>query len=263
MHPFAYRLLAGSSRIALAPPNDDGFEIEDEEDEGLELDDDLDEDDQGEDDDLDEDDQGDAEDEPPPRSRGETRTAKLAREAKELREENERLKREDQARRAAPDNQQQQAQPRETQEQFNARIAQMDPLERVSYLTDLAARNTNAQLAQMQFTLADQTDKIGFDSFCASNAEARKLASEVDTRLADYRKGGVNIPRMDVLKHILGERALSNLGRSRNKAERQAEARREQQRGRPSASRGDVAREGRDTGGSKSARDKRVENMKI
>lgn len=260
MHPFAYRLMAGSSRATFAPQNDSGHEVDDD----LEADDELDPD---EDDELDPDEELDEELEPdeddaepePPRSRAETRTAKLARERNELRTRNEQLTRDLEAAQARPAAS---APAQETQEQFNARLAQMDPIDRVAYLAQLQAQNTNNQIANLQFQLADGQDKIEFQNFCSQNTQAQKLSTEVDKRLKDYRKQGMNIPRMDVLKHILGEKALDSLGRSRGRTQRAAEGRIDAQRGRPASGRSDTGRSG-DRGDSKSARDKRVENMKI
>ena len=261
------RYLFGSmNSMILRAPEDDGdnggFDDDDFDTEtDMDDPDDADPDDQ---DDADPDDQ-DQDDQDPPQqqrqpSRAETRAAKLARERNEERAKREAAERElNQLRQQAAQPQQ----PRETPEQFQARLAAMDPYERNEYLIRMNAQATAAQMQQMQFRLEDQTDKIGFASFCAQNPQAKKLEQEVETRLATYRQQGMNIPRLDVLKHVLGDRALSNLGRSKSRAERGAEARRDQQKGRPTGARGDAGRESRREQDSKAARYKRLENLKI
>lgn len=258
-----YRSMAFGPTVPHAPENDDGFEVDDE----LDQDDELDEDDPDEDEDPDEDDEDQGEDdqgdEPSQRQvRERTRNAKLSKERNEFRERTGRLERElnDLKARPAP----QTVQPQESQEQFQARLASMDPVERVAYLQDLQARSTNQQLQNMQFMLGDQTDKLGFDAYSSGNPVAKKLTQQVEDRLKDYRKQGINIPRMDVLKHLLGERALNNEGRSRNKAERGAAARREREASRPAGGRSDAAgREPRGAQDTPEAREKRLLGRQI
>lgn len=201
-------------------------------------------------------------DEPPQqRSRGESRQARLARENREVRERSERLERELadlKGRIERP-----QTGPQETPEQFNARLAQMDPVDRLAYLQQLSTQNTQQQIQALQFQLQDTSDKTQFDSFCANNKQARALSSDVETRLAEYRKQGINVSRMDVLKHVLGEKALANLDRSTNRARRAADERQSQQRARPVGSRSDAAPEGRRSSNDKAARDRRVEGYKL
>lgn len=242
-------------------PDDDDFDFEDEDElpPEDEQDDDLPEDEDDEPPVEDDDDEPPEDDEPRARSRGESRAAKLARERNELRETNARLERELNAR-AAPVSP---PAPQETQEQFQQRLNAMEPGDRALYLQQLQANHTNAEIAGMKFMLADQTDKVTFDSFANSNKAAKGLSAKVEQRLVEYRKQGVNIPRMDVLKHLLGERALEQGTRSRTRAERGAAERRERQSARPAGGRSDAPREDRGTEKGKAARDRRLENMKI
>jgi hypothetical protein len=252
------RLLAGST-ILRAPEDDDGYEADDE----LELPDDEPEDDEDEvDPDAVDDAEPDEDEEPPQRqpSRSESRVSRLAAERNVERERVAKLEREleDLKRRPASP-----AQPVETQEQFNARVNAMDPLERVQYIASLQVQGAQQQIARLQFTVEDTNDKVGFDSFVARTANASKFAAEVEQRRKEYLAQGTVVPRMDVLKHIMGERALESLNRSKTTAEKAAAVRRDRETVRPSSGRGDVGRESARDANSKSARDRRIENMKI
>lgn len=258
------------NRITLAPNDDSGSESYDDFDDGDDSgdddggDDDLDDPDADDEDDQDPDEGDDGDDDPQPRrqsSRGESRQARLARENRELRSNQEQMQRtlEDLQR-----GQQQRQQPQgETPEQLQARLAQMDPVERVAELQRMSNQNTHMAIQGLQFQIADTNDQTSFNGLLARTPGLAKHADEVEKRLKQYRQNGMNIPRADVLKHILGEKAMESAGRSRSKAQRQADSRREAQRARPGGSRSDGGREGREKDSSKAARDKRLDNMKI
>jgi hypothetical protein len=233
------------------------------EDDQLDLDEDQLEDDPDPDlDDQDQDDALEGDDLPPPQrqSRGESRAQKLSREANELRESNRRMAERLEAleRRPAPAS----GPTGETQEQFNARMNAMDPADRALYLQNLHAQNTNAEIQGLRFQIADGNDRSSFEAMCASNAQAKKYQEQVETKLVEYRKQGLNIPRKDVLRHILGDLALRNSERSTNRTRKDADQRRQQQQGRPASSRSDASGEGRQTS-ERAAREKRLDNMKF
>lgn len=256
------QLLFGSTRH-FAPENDQG--AEEEPDLDLDAEDDLPleepdeddpEDDPVEDPDL-EDDDGEAP--APQQTRGENRVAVATREAKEAKAETERLRREvETLRTAAP------AQPRETQEQFNARLAAMEPWERTEYLRQLDAQTTRQELAQIKFENWDRGDKAEYDALAAREPIAAKLRDDVEKILTERRAQGQNVDRTTILKFLIGERALANKGRATGKALKGATARREQQQARPGNGRADTgAGDRRGNADSPSARAKRLEGLEI
>jgi hypothetical protein len=266
MDPTLRRILFGTV-ATMAPPNDQGGGADDDlDDEALDFDDD-DEDDTGDqDDDLDDSgdpdddlgDEGDADPEPPKRqSRGESRAASAAkiaaeakREAAALRAELEETKRQ----RNAPAT--------ETTEQFQARLDAMDPLSRVDYLRQLDRQIAQNAIRDLEHKIADSTDRSEFEALCARNPTAAKLKDEVETKLAELRRSGQTVPRGNILRFLIGERALSKEPRARGKAERDAASRRQRHDARPGNGRSDAGPESR-RGDSKAARDKRLENMDI
>jgi hypothetical protein len=265
MDPLLRRLLMGSTAV-LAPPNDQGGGGGDPPENDLDEDDlpedDLDGDDLGDEGDdqggEDEDDQG---DEPPPRrapTRGENRVQTALRRA----EEAERRVREADERIAALERNTRQP-PRESAEAFQARLAAMDPVERLETLRNLDRQEFGQALQNLTFTTQDAADQVQFDALCARNPTAAKLKDEVDRRLADLRKQGQNAPRANILKFVLGERALSKEPRARGRAERDAAARRDRQSARPGSGRSDAAPDNRRDQTSRSARDKRLEDIPI
>lgn len=266
MHPFRYALTRGPM-ILRAPENDEGFDLTDE---GDDLDDfdDLDDadtddtdddsdDDEGGDEDADLDDAGD--NEPPQRqSRGDNRVARATREASEARAENDRLKRELEALRRP-------AQPQgETVEQFNARLAQMEPWDRTEALRQRDATFMQQRLNQIEFNSNDNADKAAYDALAARLPIAAKLRTQVEERLANMRASGTTAPREVVLRYVIGDRQMANATRATNKTKKTAEARRAAQAARPTTGRGDQATEDRrGTNNSVAARNRRVESYEL
>lgn len=141
------------------------------------------------------------------------------------------------------------------------RLALMSTEERVQYTVDKAlnrhAQQNNALAAQ----LMDNSDRASFEAKAASNPIARKLAPEVERRLADLRSRGDNLPRDVVLTYLVGERAMAQMGKKKPGA--QERVRREQ--GRPVNSRSDVGgdRRSRRDDGSVAAMERRLGDQLI
>ncbi len=247
--------------IFRAPENDQGSEPDD-------LDDDISLDELDEDEaDPDEDEVdpdadaggGDPDDSPQRQSRGENRVAAATRVAAEAKREAAELRaRLDASERRAAEATQQ---PRETQDQINARLAAMEPWERTEYLRQQDAKATQAALQQMRFESQDASDRASYEALCARKPVAAKLRDEVESRLADMRKTGTTAPRETVLRWVIGDRALANEGRATGKARTTAAANRDRQSARPTNGRGNAAGDRRSTGSS--ARDKRVEDYQL
>lgn len=256
-------MLMGSAMRAYAPENDEG--AEDLEDEILDdAEDDLDE----EDPDLDaadEDDDGEEpEDEPEPRkpSRGENRVAAATRTASEAKRRADALE----AELAEIKRNQGQTSQAELQRRRNEHLATLTGDARVDFLAQEQAQRTDHALAQVRFDTYDARDKAEFSALAAKSPAIRALEAEVEERLIEHRASGQNAPRANVLRWILGDKAIAKATRSNNKGEKRAAAGRERQITRPGSGRGDVAADrGRRSKDSNSleALENRLRNQKI
>lgn len=235
-----------SSVVAFAPPDAPGAAPgPDTEDERIDVD--LDDDEavidpvdepEAEDADADELDASDDDggEQPPARqpSRGDRQVGALREHARLVAEENARLTRQlDELRRqpAAA------LAPVETPAQRAERFALMSPEDRIQETVTEALRNHDQKNAQLTNQLLDQSDSVAFQAQTASNPLLKKLAPEVERRLADLRSKGQNLPRSVVATYLIGERALAQSGKGRPAAEQ----RRRAQEARPANGRGDVA----------------------
>ena len=188
-------------------------------------------------------------------SRAARRVTQALREAKEAREEVARLRSEAQTRQSQT--------PQETPQQRDARLAEMDPEQRLTYLLREQDQRTANRLAQIEFQSADSNDRAAFEGLCARSPVASKLRGEVEDRLAELRRGGQTAPRETVLRYLIGDRALANAGRANGKAKARAADNTARQTVRPASSRSDVGA-GRSSGLSEqAARAKRLEDVSI
>ena len=133
-----------------------------------------------------------------------------------------------------------------TEQQETERLALMTPEERSDYKLDKARREFDFKLGQAQFVAQDQADKVAFSSKVATNPVFAKYESEVERRLADLRMGnpqkGIppqNIPRIEMLKWVIGDRALAQAATPKGK--KQAAARVAAQVVAPAGAKGNVA----------------------
>jgi hypothetical protein len=257
---FRQMLMSGASRRLFAPENDEGAEFDDIddpiEDDEPEPDEDQDEPDEDEPEEIDDQDDPPA---PPARqaSRGDSRVREATRIAAEAKAEAAALKREVEALQA-----QRNAPPRESQEQINARLAQMEPWERTEFLRQQDTAAMNARLQQMEFNSQDSADRTAYEALAAREPIAAKLRDDVEAVLADLRKNGMTAPRLTILEREIGRRALANKTRATTRAKKSADVNRDRQASRPSNGRGDsVSTDARS--GSTAARNKRLENMQI
>jgi len=256
MHPFRFAMLRGPT-IARAPENDEGFDLD------LDLDaddaepDEPDEDTE-EDEEPDEPDEGDEPDDEPEQRAAPTRkpfaqrveevadrrvrerTQELERQIRELRQNQ------------AP------AQPRETPEQFQQRLAQMEPWERTEYLRQQDANFLQQRLNQIEFNSKDSADRTAYEALSTREPVAAKLKADVEARLQEMRANGMDAPRETILKFLIGERALANKTRATNRTSKAAAARREAQTARPSSGRGDTPAGDRRQSNDRAARSRRL-----
>jgi len=175
-------------------------------------------------------------DEPAPRaSRGETRFQRLANEAKAAREEATRVRSElSELRRA-----QQQSTQQLTAEQEAARLAVMTPEERADYKLNAATRRFEQQASVLAFNSHDASDKALFEAKAVSNRVYAKYKDEVEDKLQELRSQGQNVPREQLLKWIIGDKALATAANPRpaQKAAQRVAA----QQVKPGTAKGDAA----------------------
>lgn len=233
-------LMGGASRIALAPEDDQGHEFDDIP-EGLDpddADDDLDPDlDPDDDEDLDP--QGGEGGDPEPRqSRGQSRQARLAQERAAEKARADRLEAE-----LAEIRRQVTAPPPaavETPQQRQARLAAMEPEDRVNYLREEDTRRLEAQLHQSSFRMEDQLDKMAFEQKVSTNPAFKAVAADVEKELASMRANNTTAPRETIATFLIGKRALEGAGRAAGKQRKQAAEGFERNRARPGGARSDV-----------------------
>lgn len=121
----------------------------------------------------------------------------------------------------------------------SARLELLSESERSKYYVEKGQRSVQMQLAQQEFRLTDQSDKLSFEAMCRADPRAKKLAPEVERRLTELRGKGQNVSRENLLAFVIGKRALDNpqvTGKQRAGAER----RREREQARGTSPRGDA-----------------------
>jgi hypothetical protein len=189
-------------------------------------------------------------------SRRERQVAELRRAKQELAERNATLTRQLDELRRNPPQVQQQEDPRAEAD----RLALMSPEERIQYTVEKSLQRHTQQQQLVTNQLLDQSDRVAFEAHAAANPVAKKLASEVERRLAELRSRGQNLPRDVVYTYILGEKARAQLGQRKGAAQRQ-----QRQQARPANGRGDTGgdRRTRVRGDDLAALEKRLANVPI
>ncbi len=188
----------------------------------------------------------------------------------------ERLRRENELLRRQPPPQQQQPAytgPREeTEEEFQQRIAQLEPVDQLGARQQRAERRSQAQLAFIQASTADQLDRASFQMRAGSDRRFAKYADEVERRHQALLMGGPNmppqlVPRETILKIVLGEKLLAPASREQRRQQERQQRKADRQVVRPPNSRSDAGsgrterRSGVDS--EREARRKRLENLEI
>jgi hypothetical protein len=186
-----------------------------------------------------------------------------------LRRENELLRR-------------QQAQPavqpgprEETEQEFEQRVAPLELMEQMSARLQRAERRSNAQLAYLQASTADQLDRANYNARAASDQRYARYADEVERRHQAYLSGspGVSpqlVPRETILRIIIGEKVLGPQTRQQNRQQARQQSKQQQrsdrQRPAPPNNRSDAV--GQPAGSrpretDQEARKRRLENVEI
>lgn len=104
----------------------------------------------------------------------------------------------------------------------NARLATMDPNERVEFLLNEERAERRRERAMDNFRHQDERDRTTFEALVAREPTLKKYADEVEHRLMLLRTQGQNAPRESVLKFILGERVIAGRTSPKAKAQRAA-----------------------------------------
>lgn len=204
--------------------------------------------------------EGDDQDDPPARqpSRAERRIEELDRRTREF----ERLAQEAATRAENAERQLRELQSgtsrAATEREEQARLAAMDPEERIAHLARTSEARTAGQIDTLRREIAESTDRAAFATACASNPTLAKVKDQVETELTKLRSQGQNVAREVLAKYLLGEEILKKAPQAKARAERRAAANRDRERSQPARGASDAPRGGgRDD---KAARDARVES---
>jgi len=185
-----------------------------------------------------------------PSSRGERRIGALAERAKLLQEDNDRLRRAQQA-------------PREVDPRIEAeRLALMTTEERTQYRLDQSERRHIQREQAFEFRMADMADKSTFAAKAATDPIYKKYETKVETELQRLRGMGQNVGREALMKYFIGEAALTARSSGNNRQERRAAASRVRKaQASPAGARSDTA--SGDRRGSNDTVAKRLEGVNI
>lgn len=194
-----------------------------------------------------------------PASRGQNRFQRLSNENSELRRRLSDLER-------RPASQVQPQGPREESDaEFTARIQLLPSEERMEARMDRSARRNEQLIRQTQYQTQDMADKAAYDAKAATDQRYSRYASAVETKRNELLQQGQLVARDVLLKYLIGERVLGNVGQKEIKKQRAAgQDRIERQRTRPTGSgRSDVQTTQRRGGSEAEQRRRRLENMEI
>lgn len=196
-----------------------------------------------------------------PPSRGQHRQQSLANENRDLRRELDDLRRrQPSGQTVAPGPQ---TPPRETDDQFEARIQLLSPEERMEarYRRDREAQN--AQFAFMQFQQANTTDRAAFQARAAKDARFARWEGRVEAEFTRRQQMGQLVSRMDILKWMIGDRIVDGDEAPTRRERARAQERVSRQTTRPMNTGSDVRPARRGQLSEREARARRLENIQI
>lgn len=134
----------------------------------------------------------------------------------------------------------------ESEDQFLARIALLDPESRMDAKVDRALKRSERQSALQNFALIDRADKAAFDARAETSRDRKRLAAQVEQTVQNVRRGGGNVEREVAYKFLLGEERDKMAANPRSSPAREQGQRRVQsQQARTTGGRGDEPREQR------------------
>ena len=187
-----------------------------------------------------------------PIGRAERAVLAAKRDAREAKEEAERTRRElDELRR-------QQAERRENPAEEQARLAAMDPEERLNYrIEKLQSANTQAY-RNLEMSFKEQADKASFAVQLAQTPSLKRYEAKVEAIYAEHmaqaKRNGTALPDRDtILTWVMGQSLRANAAKAVDKGRKTGAANIARQTTRPVSARGDVSASG---GRGKSAADR-------
>lgn len=149
----------------------------------------------------------------------------------------------------------------ETQEQRAQRLALLTPEERIREELNEAKTGFAQQLQRMEISSRDGADRAAFQAKATVDPYYKGWEPKVEAKLQELRSQGMNAPREEVLKWLLGDAVLAKRGGPTAKRDRQQAQRRvTAQRTRPANSGSDVASSRRDRGASL---ERRLDNVEL
>lgn len=196
--------------------------------------------------------------EPPQPRRGEGRVQRLVNERNEYRRRYEEL--ETQTRQ--PPQQPQGPRP-ETDQEFNARISLLSPEERMEARHQRWTEQQTSQNQRTQLDNALQRDRDTFRSLARSDKRVNRLADQVEREFEKRFRAGQLVPRLDILKWIVGNQWLDGDQQGTTRAREAARRRVDRQTVRPASGGSDVRPSRREKTDERTARARRLEGQQI
>ena len=179
---------------------------------------------------------------PRPIGRAERAVLEAKRAAKEAREEAERTRRElDEFRRQQTE--------RVNPAEQEARLAAMDPEERINYRIDQAQQANTKALRNLELSFKEQADKATFEVTLAQQPSLKKYEGKVEAIYAEHmanakRNGTAPPDRATILPWVIGQEVLKSSAKAVDKGRKAGAANIARQTTRPVSTRGDVSASG-------------------
>ncbi len=163
--------------------------------------------------------------------------------AREAKEEAERSRRE------LEEYRKQQSELRVNPAEEQARLAAMDPEERINYRIEQAQRANTAALRNLELSFKEQADKAAFAVRVAQDPSLRKYEAKVDAiyaeHMANAKRNGTPPPdRATILPWVIGQEVLKGSAKAVDKSRKAGAANIARQTTKPVSARGDVPASG-------------------
>lgn len=98
---------------------------------------------------------------------------------------------------------------RREEELERQRLEAMPADERADYKATKLQQEVRGFMAHMAFQQKDMMDKSDFLNYVSSNPKFTKYQNEVETELAKMRKNGQTVPRLELLRYVIGSKAMA------------------------------------------------------
>lgn len=121
------------------------------------------------------------------------------------------------------------------------KLEQMSDYDRYEYLRSKDKSEMQSQLAQISLQLQNQNDKSAFDALAAADPNAKRFASQVETRFQQLLSAGKPQTRDAILKYLIGDAILNKGSKTLAKAKAQGAANIRRQETRPTNVRSNVS----------------------